>query len=93
MSPTLRRSPVILFLEPFVLLATAMAALLLLLSARLRRSRRNAVKRSRGTLALQCCAVPCIAVAVLMPSIGLAAMLAFFSLALVTILRMQRDEC
>ncbi|KQM11429.1 hypothetical protein AOA80_08425 [Methanomassiliicoccales archaeon RumEn M1] len=87
----MRRSPVILFLEPFVLLATAMAALLLLLSARLRRSRR-AIRGSRGTLALQCCAIPCIAIAVLMPSLGPAAMLCFFGLSLVTIMRLQRDD-
>ena len=91
MSLTMRKSPAILFLEPFVLLATAMAALLLVLSARFRRSRR-ALRAGRGTLALQCCAIPCIAIAVLMPSLGPAAMLCFFGLSLVTILRMQRDD-
>lgn len=88
----MRRSPAILFLEPFVLLATAMAALLLMLSARFRRSRRGSVRRGKGALALQCCAVPCIAIAVLMPPIGPAAMLCFFGISLVTILRMQRDD-
>ncbi|HHT74678.1 MAG TPA: hypothetical protein PLI21_00320 [Methanomassiliicoccaceae archaeon] len=78
-----QRPPIFLFLEPFVLLATAMAAMLLLLSVKIRR------RAGKGALALQCAAIPCIAVAVLMPSIGPAALLLFFGISLIAIMKMQ----
>ncbi|NLI73815.1 MAG: hypothetical protein GX369_03465 [Euryarchaeota archaeon] len=85
----MRKPPVILFLEPFVLLATAMAALLLILYARLHRLKRNST--GRRLLALQCCAIPLIVIAILVPSFGPVALLCFFGLAMMVLMGMRRD--
>jgi len=88
-----KRPPVVLFLEPFILLAVGLAAAVFAIAALSRRAaKRTGMKGGKSALAVQCCAIPCLAVAVVMPSIGPAAMLSFFAISLVAIMRMQRDE-
>jgi|GEM_PF-1243032 len=86
-----RRSALVIFLEPFVLLAVGLAALLFMIATLASKGAGRAKGRPllSPSRVLLLCSVPCILAAILSPWLGPAALAGYFGISLVAIMRLR----